>query len=52
MVLPFAAGVMSLLWMGALTAFIPVEKAAPGGQWFVRICGAALMIAGTWMIAR
>ena len=51
MALPFAAGVMNLMWMAAITAFILVEKAAPGGQWFGRIGGAALVGAGTWMIA-
>jgi predicted metal-binding membrane protein len=48
--LPFAAGVMNLTWMAAITAFILVEKAAPGGQWFGRIGGAALVSAGAWMI--
>lgn len=51
MALPFAAGVMNLMWMAVITAFILVEKAAPGGQWFGRIGGAALIGAGAWMIA-
>lgn len=51
MALPFAAGVMNLAWMAAITAFILVEKAAPGGQWLGRIGGAALVGAGAWMIA-
>ena len=51
MALPFAAGVMSLLWMAAITIFVLVEKAAPGGQWFGKIGGAALVGAGTWMVA-
>jgi len=50
MALPFAAGVMNLMWMAAITAFILVEKAAPGGQWFGRIGGAALAVAGIWMV--
>lgn len=50
MALPFAAGVMNLLWMAAITVFILVEKTAPGGQWFGKIGGAALVGVGTWMI--
>ena len=50
MALPFAAGVMNLVWMAAITAFTLIEKAAPGGQWFGKICGAGLAGAGTWMI--
>jgi predicted metal-binding membrane protein len=51
MALPFAAGVMNLAWMAAITVFILIEKAAPGGPWFGRIGGAALVGVGTWMIA-
>jgi predicted metal-binding membrane protein len=51
MVLPFAAGVMNLMWMAAITVFILIEKAAPGGQWFGRVGGIALAGAGAWMIA-
>jgi len=50
MALPFAAGVMNLMWMAAITAFILVEKAALGGQWFGKIGGAAIAGAGLWMI--
>ncbi len=50
MALPFAAGVMNLAWMAAITVFILIEKAAPGGQWFGRIGGATLGGAGAWMI--
>ncbi|HXA65413.1 MAG TPA: DUF2182 domain-containing protein [Bryobacteraceae bacterium] len=46
----FAAGLMNLLWMAAIAAFILVEKVAPGGQWFGKIGGAALAAAGLWMI--
>ena len=48
--LPFVAGVMNLLWMAAIAAFILAEKVAPGGQWFGKIGGAALAAAGLWMI--
>jgi predicted metal-binding membrane protein len=57
MVLPFAAGLMNLMWMAAITVFILIEKGAPAGQWFGKIGGVALtgvgiwMIVGEWMIA-
>ena len=51
MALPFAGGVMNLMWMAAITLFVLIEKAAPGGLWFGRIGGAALAGTGTWMIA-
>lgn len=50
MALPFAAGVMNLAWMAAITAFILIEKAVPGGEWMGRIGGAALAAGGAWMI--
>jgi predicted metal-binding membrane protein len=51
MLLPFAGGVMSLGWMAAITAFILIEKAAPGGPLLGRIAGVALVGAGIWMMA-
>jgi predicted metal-binding membrane protein len=42
---------MNLIWMAAITAFVLIEKAAPGGQWFGKVAGAALACAGLWMIA-
>ncbi|MEZ5365461.1 MAG: DUF2182 domain-containing protein [Bryobacterales bacterium] len=51
MALPFAAGVMNMMWMAAITVFILIEKAAPGGRWFGRAGGAALVSVGAWMIA-
>ena len=50
MLLPFAAGVMNLPWMAAVTVFVLIEKAAPGGEWFARIGGAALAGAGAWIM--
>lgn len=49
MLLPFAAGVMNLLWMAGLTVFLLIEKAAPGGHWASRFCGALLVLAGAWI---
>ena len=50
MLLPFASGLMSLPWMAAVTVFVLIEKAAPGGEWFARIGGAALAGAGAWIM--
>jgi predicted metal-binding membrane protein len=46
MMLPFAAGVMNLLWMAGIAALLLIEKAAPGGEWMARICGALLALGG------
>jgi predicted metal-binding membrane protein len=50
MLLPFASGLMSLPWMAGVTVFVLIEKAAPGGEWFARIGGAALAGAGAWIM--
>jgi len=50
MMLPFAAGVMNLSWMAGITVLLLVEKAAPGGQWMGRICGALLALGGACII--
>jgi predicted metal-binding membrane protein len=34
----------------AALVFVLIEKAAPGGEWFARIGGAALAGAGAWMM--
>jgi predicted metal-binding membrane protein len=43
MALLFAAGIMSLLWMAAITIFVFVEKLLPGGEWIARISGIAMI---------
>jgi predicted metal-binding membrane protein len=50
MMLPFAAGVMNLLWMAGITVLLLLEKAAPGGQWMGRICGALLALGGACVL--
>ena len=50
MMLPFAAGVMNLMWMAGITVLLMLEKAAPGGQWMGRICGALLALLGGYTI--
>ncbi len=50
MSLMFVAGVMSLLWMAAIAAFVLVEKVTPRGQWVSRISGILLILWGAWML--
>jgi len=46
MALLFVAGVMNLLWMGAITVYMAIEKIAPGGKALARWGGVALILAG------
>jgi predicted metal-binding membrane protein len=50
MLLLFVGGVMSLLWIGAITAFVLLEKLAPYGAQGGRLSGVALLLAGTWVL--
>jgi predicted metal-binding membrane protein len=50
MALLFVAGVMNLLWVGAISVFVLVEKVAPKGEGLGRIAGAALIVAGMALI--
>jgi predicted metal-binding membrane protein len=51
MLLLFVGGVMSLLWIGAITAFVLVEKLAPYSAQRGRLSGVALLLAGVWVLA-
>ena len=46
MLLLFVGAVMSLLWIGGITAFVLVEKFAPYGA---RLSGLTLALAGAWV---
>lgn len=46
MLLLFVGGVMSLLWIGAITVFVLLEKLAPYGAQGGRLSGLALVLAG------
>ena len=46
MALLFVAGVMNLLWMATLTAFVLVEKVVPSGDLVARVAGVILVVAG------
>ena len=52
MALLFVAGVMNLLWVAALAAFVFAEKLLPGGVWIGRTGGAAMLAAGVLMLTR
>ena len=49
MSLMFIAGAMSLFWMDIITAFVLVEKVAPGEKWVSYISGLFLIVWGIWM---
>jgi predicted metal-binding membrane protein len=49
MVLLFAGGVMNLVVIAALTAFVAFEKLVPLGVWGPRVTGAALLAAAAWV---
>ena len=46
----FAAGVMNLLWVVAITALVLIEKIAPSGYRFAHIAGALFVAAGVYII--
>ena len=47
----FLLGVMNLLWIAALAAFVLVEKVAPAGEWVGRAAGIGLLAWGIWLLA-
>lgn len=51
MALLFVAGVMNLLWVAVLAAFVLVEKTAPAGGWVGRVAGVVLVGWGVWLLA-
>ncbi len=50
MLIPFAAGVMNLVWMAGITVLLLLEKAAPGGELTARISGGVFVAAGAYVI--
>jgi predicted metal-binding membrane protein len=52
MLLLFAGGVMNVLIVVGLTAFVAFEKLAPLGRHGVRITGALMVVAGLWQLVR
>jgi predicted metal-binding membrane protein len=52
MLLLFAGGVMNLVVILALTAWVAIEKFAPLGEQSARLAGALLIGVGAWMLTR
>jgi predicted metal-binding membrane protein len=50
MLLLLVAGLMNLLWMGAITALVLVEKLTPDIPWITRISGGLLIGWGLWIL--
>jgi predicted metal-binding membrane protein len=50
MALLFAAGIMSLLWMAVIAAFVLVEKLFPAGQWIARAGGLAMLATALYLV--
>lgn len=50
MLLMFVGGVMSLVWMAALTGLLLLEKVAPGGHRTAKIGGVVLAAAGVYVV--
>jgi predicted metal-binding membrane protein len=51
MLLLFAGGVMNLLVIGGLTAWVLAEKLLPAGEHIARVSGLILIAASAWMLA-
>ena len=48
----FVAGVMNVLWVGAIAAFVFIEKVLPRGDLVGRFVGVSLVGAGVWIIVQ
>jgi predicted metal-binding membrane protein len=51
MALLFVGGVMNVLWVAALAAYILIEKLAPAGHWIGRAIGVLALGWGVWVLA-
>jgi predicted metal-binding membrane protein len=50
MALLFVGGVMNVLWIAAISAFVLIEKILPG-QLVSRAAGLGFLVAGSWLVA-
>ncbi|WP_395450552.1 DUF2182 domain-containing protein [Aminobacter sp. UC22_36] len=50
MAILFVIGIMNLLWVAAIAAFILLEKLVAPGRLLSRAAGATLIVAGAWML--
>lgn len=51
MLLLFVVGVMNVLWIAGLMAFVLAEKVMPAGRVLSLVAGAAAIAAGAWILA-
>jgi predicted metal-binding membrane protein len=51
MALLFVGGVMNLVWVALIAAYILVEKVVPARMWLSRIAGIAAIAWGLWLVA-
>jgi predicted metal-binding membrane protein len=52
MALLFVAGVMNLLWVATIAAYVLVEKIVPAGHWVSRAIGLFIIVGGAWMVTK
>lgn len=50
MALLFVMGVMNLVWVGVIAAFVLLEKVLPVGLWMGRTTGMLLVVWGLWLV--
>lgn len=50
MVLLFAVGVMNLIWVAAIAAFVFAEKLLPRGIWIGRVAGVQMLLLGAHLL--
>jgi len=50
MALLFVGGVMNVLVIAAIAAFVLAEKVIPAGRWLPRLAGTALGVTGGWLL--
>lgn len=50
MALLFVAGVMNLLWVATIAAYVLIEKVVPKGNWVSRAIGLLVIVWGAWMV--
>jgi predicted metal-binding membrane protein len=51
MALLFVGGVMNVLWIALLSAFVLLQKTLPPGRVFARTAGVAFITTGAWLLA-
>ena len=50
MALLFVSGVMNVLWVATIAAYVLVERLVPGGRMLGRTAGLALVAWGLWLV--